>query len=254
MTDKRKAAVFTIVRDEKMFLPIWLRYYRRHFEEQDIYILDNDSKDGCVDGLPNVRNVHSDLAFDHGWLCQIVQNFYSELLNSYDIVVFAEVDEIISAPWHPEGLKGYISDMQGNGFACIGYNVFHDPKVEPEPIDLSRPILEQRSRWIRDGIYDKTLVTRVPRTYSPGFHHATPNAAQDPKLVMVHLHRFDLDQAYLRNEERSKWKWHDDVTVRKMSYDNNTYSREEFETHYFGRFASAGVEIIPDDVRKNVII
>ena len=36
---RRPAAVFTIVREEAVFLPIWLRYYTAHFAPEDIYVL-----------------------------------------------------------------------------------------------------------------------------------------------------------------------------------------------------------------------
>ena len=36
---RRAAAVFTIVREEAVFLPIWLRYYAAHFAPEDIYVL-----------------------------------------------------------------------------------------------------------------------------------------------------------------------------------------------------------------------
>jgi hypothetical protein len=36
---RRAAAVFTIVREEAVFLPIWLRYYAAHFPPEDIYVL-----------------------------------------------------------------------------------------------------------------------------------------------------------------------------------------------------------------------
>ena len=36
---RRAAAVFTIVREEAVFLPIWLAYYAAHFAPEDIYVL-----------------------------------------------------------------------------------------------------------------------------------------------------------------------------------------------------------------------
>ncbi|CAF4409086.1 unnamed protein product, partial [Adineta steineri] len=66
-------AVFTICRNEKGYLPIWLRYYRRHFADKDIYILDNDSNDGSTSNLTvNVNRVSSEKYFDHMWLVQTV--------------------------------------------------------------------------------------------------------------------------------------------------------------------------------------
>ena len=52
-------AVFTLVRDEKDFLPIWVRYYSRHFDVGDLFILDHGTTDGSTDpsNLPPGINV-----------------------------------------------------------------------------------------------------------------------------------------------------------------------------------------------------
>ena len=50
---KHKCAVFTICKDEKIILPIWHRYYATQFREQDMYILDHQSKDGSLDQFKN---------------------------------------------------------------------------------------------------------------------------------------------------------------------------------------------------------
>ena len=47
---RRAAAVFTIVREEAVFLPIWLRYYAAHFAPEDIYVLHH-----VVPGWPEDR-------------------------------------------------------------------------------------------------------------------------------------------------------------------------------------------------------
>ena len=50
---RRAAAVFTIVREEAVFLPIWLRYYAAHFAPKDIYVLHH-----VVPGGPEDRCAH----------------------------------------------------------------------------------------------------------------------------------------------------------------------------------------------------
>ena len=51
----RRRAVLTIVHNEPVFLPIWLRFYSRFFAADDIYVLDNDTTDGSTDGDGFVR-------------------------------------------------------------------------------------------------------------------------------------------------------------------------------------------------------
>ncbi|MGH3827327.1 MAG: RICIN domain-containing protein, partial [Pseudonocardiaceae bacterium] len=41
-------AVLTIVRNENVFLPIWLHYYGQFFPAQDMYVIDHQSTDGST--------------------------------------------------------------------------------------------------------------------------------------------------------------------------------------------------------------
>lgn len=52
--NKSRAAI-TIVHNEPVFLPIWLRYYARFFGAEDLYVLDNDTTGGSTDGDGFVR-------------------------------------------------------------------------------------------------------------------------------------------------------------------------------------------------------
>ena len=93
---KKKCAVFTIVKNENYFLPIWLKHYKKYFNNSDIYVLDHQSNDGSTNNLDvNVIRIDYKLAFDHHWLVQTVQQQQTKLLEEYESVLFAEVDEII---------------------------------------------------------------------------------------------------------------------------------------------------------------
>ena len=48
MGAEKRRAVLTIVQNEAVFLPIWLRYYSRFFAPDDIYVLDHESTDGST--------------------------------------------------------------------------------------------------------------------------------------------------------------------------------------------------------------
>ena len=45
---KKKCAVFTMVKNENYFLPIWLKHYKKFFSNEDIFILDHQSNDGSI--------------------------------------------------------------------------------------------------------------------------------------------------------------------------------------------------------------
>ena len=48
---KKKSAVFTIVKNENYFLPIWIKHYKKYFNESDMYVLDHQSNDASTNNL-----------------------------------------------------------------------------------------------------------------------------------------------------------------------------------------------------------
>ena len=75
--------------------------------------------------------------------------------------------------------------------------------AEPLPVDLSRPLLEQRQHGHRSELYDKALLATQPLRYSLGFHTCDTPVERDERLLLLHLHKYDL-QAYLaRHESRA---------------------------------------------------
>ena len=93
---RKKCAVFTIVKNENYFLPIWLKHFTKYFDSSDIYILDHQSDDGSTHNLNvNVVKIINEYTFDHQWLVDQVQDMQTKLLNNYECVLFCEVDEII---------------------------------------------------------------------------------------------------------------------------------------------------------------
>src|SRR6185503_134162 len=63
-----RSAVITMVHDEAVFLPIWLRYYSRFFAPGDIYVLDNETSDGSTAAGGFVRIPVAHDRVDHTWM------------------------------------------------------------------------------------------------------------------------------------------------------------------------------------------
>jgi hypothetical protein len=238
---RRPAAVFTIVREEPVFLPIWLRYYSCHFSAEDIYVLHHTvpggPEDRCCDGLACNVEQRPNALFDPVWLGRVVSEKQTELLSRYRAVLFAEVDEIVLPT---EGtLRDTVEEFaqQDGGadgaaaaVACTGWEVCErlqprsarTPGLRPDrafcgasrqqlhhefgrepPIDLSRPLLAQRGRWHRNTLYDKALLARAPLTYSLGFHTCEEPAARREGLLLLHLHKYDFQAYIARHEARA---------------------------------------------------
>jgi hypothetical protein len=229
-------AVFTIMKNEDFFLPVWLRHYKKLFDSKDIYILNNGGKidvDVSVEDVKHPRGV----SFDHEWLRDIVCDYQRHLLNHYDWVYFAEADELLAGvPGLPasESLK-YI-DLKGAGaptVQLISRDVVHDPFKEP-PIDTNRHFLEQRGWWMHRMHMDKPTLTSVPVTYLPGFHAFVgdpPPYITCMTLFLIHMNRLDYFVAKNRVETRSKWRWNE----LDIKYDLARQSRvvdKEFDTWF----------------------
>ena len=128
---RRPRAAFTIAQNEPVMLPVWLDYYSRHFDADDPYVLGHDSTDGSTEGLAGrcrVVPVHRAGSFDHRWLRTTVESFQRFLLQSYETVLFAEVDELVVAdPQHYADLGAYIDALERPAARCSGFNIVEQP-------------------------------------------------------------------------------------------------------------------------------
>jgi hypothetical protein len=252
----RPRAAFTIVKNERLMLPLWLRYYGRYFDADNLYVLDHGSTDGSTEGLDRtcrVVAVHRDAAFDHHWLKSTVEAFQRFLLRSYDAVLFAEVDELVVAdPRRYGGLDAYIDRLAPRAAArCAGFNVVHQPD-EP-PLRFEAPVLAQRRCWHASLPYSKRLLSRIPLRWSDGFHeeYAAPDDPLDPELMLVHLHRVDYDACLSRHRAAAANDWNEVDVVHGAGAHNRIAGAEEFETWFRARDDGDGPgELIPEHIRS----
>jgi hypothetical protein len=254
-TGRRERAAFTVVQNEPTFLPLWLRYYGRHFDPEDLYVLDHDSTDGSTEGLEGrcrVVPIHRDKSFDHTWLRSTVEQFQSFLLSSYRWVLFGEVDEfVVPDPRRHDGLGGYIESLDAVAARCSGYNVVHYPDQEP-PLDFDRPILAQRSHWHPAELYSKRLISSIPLAWSTGQHREAnvPDGDPDPGLYLVHLHRVDYRYCLERHRAAADRDWNDADLRDGLGPQNRLIDSDAFREWFFhGDDLDGDREPIPDEVR-----
>jgi hypothetical protein len=210
---KKKSAVFTIVKNENYFLPIWIKHYKKYFNESDMYILDHQSNDGSTDNLSvNVVPVTNELAFDHQWLVDTVQNYQKKLLEEYECVVFAESDELLYSIEKPlnDIIEDFINDPTQDYITCHGYEII---QMENEKsLSLNDEIFKNRNYWFKHTGYSKTLISKIPLNWVWGFHHTSGKEKNFTLgLHMAHLHRVDFEMMLKRHEERAnKWNLKND--------------------------------------------
>lgn len=206
-----KAALLTIVRNEKIFLSVWLKYYMRFFQPKDIFIIDNASTDNSITLAKkqydfNLINEKEKIA-DSEYITKVVKKWHYFLFTLYDIILLCSIDEIIAPdPQFFPNLTTYIQFFAVNPRKfCFssGFNVLHDIKYE-KPIIWNQPLLKQRRYWNYSYVYCKPALSKVPLDYDKGLHsiigiepHLTGNIA-DPTLINIHLRRIDWDLNNLR--------------------------------------------------------
>jgi len=253
----RRRAVITMVHNESVFLPIWLRYYSRFFAAEDIYVLDNDSTDGSTDRDGFVRIPVSHGRVDHTWMVRTIEAQQRELLSSYDVVLVTDVDELITPTPEWGTLDEYIDRFDEDYVKCVGYEILHLIDRE-DPYDPRRPILDQRGYWFANSAYDKPALTSTPVTWEPGFHRLEDEryldgSHWDPDLRLIHLHRMDFDICRERHGVRRDRAWNAlDVDQDWASY-NRTTEEGKFERWFYedSGFEREGIRIVLERIPES---
>ena len=249
----RPRAAFTIAQNEPVMLPLWLSYYERYFDPDDLYVLDHDSSDGSTEGLEGrcrVVPVHRQ-TYDHHWLRSTVESFQAFLLRSYDTVLFTDSDEFVLAdPSRYSGLDDYIAKLARPAARCAGFNVVHQPD-EP-PLRFDAPLLAQRRCWHASLLYSKRLLSRIPLRWSEGFHleYSAPDDPPDPDLLLVHLHRVDYEMCLARHRKAFARNWKEADLLQGLGAQNRIVEPDEFEEWFrHGAELDAPAELIPEHIR-----
>lgn len=219
--------------NEPVFFPIWLGYYSRYFEPADIYVLDHDSTDGSTtrDGYIRIPVTHDTV--DHRWMVQAIEEQQHRLLDHYDVVLVSDVDEIVAPRPGCGTLGDYMDCFEEEFVNCRGYELIHRADREG-PFDRSRMVLDQRSYWFANNIYDKPAIATVPMRWKPGFHRTIDGEMRpDPDLYMIHLHRMDYEICLARHRHRQTRAWNDyDLSVGWASH-NRITDEQEFARWFY---------------------
>lgn len=244
---ERSRAVVTMAHNEKVFLPIWWRYYSQFFHPEDIYILDHETSDGSTSGPGFVRVPLSYPVVDWGWHRDMLQAQQHHLIEHYNVVLCTDVDEFVSPDPRTGNLRDYIDEFSGDFVNCRGYELLHLKDSEPA-IDLSRPILEQRSYWYFNPAYSKPLLARVPMQWHGGLHSRVDGQCRDDlNLYLIHLHRMDYDVCAERHRQRVSRPWNQRDWDEGWGYQNRITEPEAFDRWFYNDSCS-GVPIVIEKI------
>jgi hypothetical protein len=208
-TGRPEVAVITMARDEGDLLRLWVAHYARHVGIDNLVVLDDSSVDGSTDGLGctvhKVPPLAGGLDFEPVRM-RLVNGIGQGLLAVYDYVVFVDVDEFLVTD--PSRFPTFPDLIEARGrpeaIGAMGLNVVHVPSAEPAPLDLGRPLLEQRGYAKFTPLMCKPSIKRIPAGWAISSHGLKAPYAIDPELYMLHLKFADrarlAEVARLRNE------------------------------------------------------
>jgi Glycosyl transferase family 2 len=230
---RKRRAVLTMVHNEPIFLPIWLRYYSRFFGADDIYVLDNDTSDRSTEREGFVRIPVSHGSVDHMWMVRTIERHQRELLDRYDVVLVTDVDEIVAPRPEAGTLAAYIDRLDEEFVNCIGYELIH--LVDREgPFDPSRAVLDQRGYWFLNHAYNKPALAMEPTRWVPGFHAREDGRTElDPDLCMIHLHRMDYEICLSRHRHRRGRPWNERDLAENWARHNLIVDEAEFARWFY---------------------
>ena len=208
-------AIFTLVRNEKEFLPLWVRYYSRHAAVKDMWILDHATDDNSTHpgNLPPDIHIHKLYVDGNYYLRRKIEIFAAYLLRlGYRCYLYTDVDEfVIPDPFVcKNGLREYLEyflDSPSNYSRALGKNLLHYSQgSHPEPpFSWEHPVLDQRRFWSDDLFFSKTVMSKISLTYAAGFHSAFTFDTGvigvdeiDPNLILLHLNYLLYYEAFCK--------------------------------------------------------
>jgi hypothetical protein len=204
-----RTAIITMVYNERVILPIWLRHYTTHCPGAVLFVIDHGSDDGSTDSVSGANVIPLPRTpFDDGDRAEFVTNLQKALLKYYEVVIYTDCDEMLVAdPRRYHSLAAFLEATRAEEvIAPTGLNVHHIPDADPI-LDLTEPVLGQR-RHVKFGVaFCKPVVVRKPVAWAPGFHwcDCVPTYRED--LFMFHLHKMEIDLAMARLQKTSEMAW-----------------------------------------------
>lgn len=229
-------AAVTFVFNEAVNLPIWLDYYGGNFGRENLFVVDRESTDGSTDNLGSSNKIRlPHIAFDEDRKTDFISLFHAALLRHFDAVIYTDCDEIIVPdPDLYTSLNDYIEKKDFDYVSCVGLNILHILNQEA-PLDLARPILLQRHYAQFWSAACKTLLSRTPITWAPGFHSQSRPPQIDPNLFMFHMKFMDYSIAMQRQVINRETEWSQESLARNIGthhrFENDRFVRGGFLVH-----------------------
>lgn len=202
-------AFVTMVRNEPIFLPIWVKYYSRFVPKSQLHVI--------FDGMDQVPPPETDgcqililpaMAYGPGWDARrwlFLERFVATLLARYDVVVLNDVDEIIVIdPAQSDDLISAMMQAKELGaISPFALEIIHRTDIEAAPFDPASGVLAQRHHVRINASYSKPCIIAQPVHWSTGGHYSDyPRLHLSRNLFLFHLRFMDRDILLDRQRQR----------------------------------------------------
>jgi hypothetical protein len=189
---KGSVAVITDAVSPDFMFPIWHKYYGTLFGYQNLFVVTYRGKKGAFSPYEMGGLLELPTEYEDEVRRAAITSHVSTLLTCYEIVIRVDVDEIlVVAPHLHINLREYITNSKMPYFTARGFDVIQLPTESPITSAANGNVLRNRDWAYPNTALNKTCVTRVPISWSSGFHWATVYP-QFCDLFMLHLKRIDI--------------------------------------------------------------
>ena len=207
----KRIAAITMARNDEFFLSRWIEYYGKQIGYENLYIY-LDGTDQTIPenaGAAHVTKLpHTDMSRAAGdkYRIGLMSELAKKLFNEYDIVIGCDCDEfLIVDPNKNVGLAEYLSNKKFNTtLSGLGLDVGQHMKYE-QPLDTTKPFLEQRGFAFLSTRYTKPVVLNKPAQWGSGFHRVKKhNFHIDKNLYLLHFGAVDMDMLLAKAAKRGE--------------------------------------------------
>lgn len=201
---KGAVAAVTMVRQDYVFLDIWLRYYSDQIGRENLHVFNHGGDARVADMAKGATVIDVPVAddlsrFDRDrWA--MLSAYASDLTARYDWVLCNDVDEIVAVdPDRGMGLADYLRSLSGGeggaptALAPFAVEIVHTPASEPGALDAGRGVLAQRRHFRLNSNYAKPCLITAPVRFSVGGHGSDQKQVPlSDVLYLFHLRFMDV--------------------------------------------------------------
>jgi len=192
-------AAFTLVQNDMVILQLWLKYYSQYFDY--LYIIGNGTKEGYgkLESLKEYKFTfeRKGKMGNSAITSEVAKETQKKLLEKFEWVLYSDCDEFITPDLNLyKDFPAFFDAYPDEKTLCEGYDIVQTDNEEP--IDFTKPYLQQRKYWYKNWSYNKPLLSKIPLNWAEGCHRELEVPDTIGKLqtktglYLIHLKYADL--------------------------------------------------------------